>query len=376
MSNLLFPPSELDGLSATITAKAAQHFVAYLSALQQKHGVSSRSSEELHSDKPIPVTDTWQSIGFADLHQQATTEQALLLIYLHSPLHAYAEQFCKKVLLHPAFSSLLNDPHVLSLGVSVHTALGSHLQSLLGATSLPCLAVLQPKEQTGSSATANNGPLQLLFRAQGPTLWNLLEQQQPNNSSNSIWNPETALLPLLRTTLQHHSMTIAERTARRLQREEEVALRQAQDDEYQQTLLADQARERERLAHEERERDAAREAARKEEDMQNALEERKALAMSLVRPEPDKGGANIRFTFSTGLKLMRRFHGDDTVGTLRAFVWLQGQDDGNKVPKMERIGLSTSFPRVTYEEGKDDEKTLQEAGLVPQAVLMVQDLDA
>ena len=47
---------------------------------------------------------------------------------------------------------------------------------------------------------------------------------------------------------------------------------------------------------------------------------------------------------------------------------------------VKRVALSTNFPKRIYggegNEEADDEKTLKECDLCPQAVLMVQDLDA
>ena len=45
--------------------------------------------------------------------------------------------------------------------------------------------------------------------------------------------------------------------------------------------------------------------------------------------------------------------------------------------RITNIGLSTNFPRQSFNDMEvDNDKTLMELGLVPQAVLMVQDLDA
>jgi hypothetical protein len=48
----------------------------------------------------------------------------------------------------------------------------------------------------------------------------------------------------------------------------------------------------------------------------------------------------------------------------------------NDFPEMPNIGLSTSFPKKTFNDKSDESLSLQDAGLTPQAVLMVQDLDA
>ena len=79
----------------------------------------------------------------------------------------------------------------------------------------------------------------------------------------------------------------------------------------------------------------------------------------------------MRLVLPSGVKLNRRFYADDTIATVKAFLLVHFQE--NDQPQVQNIGLSTNFPKKTYE---NDQETLQEAGLVPQAVLMVQDLDA
>ena len=96
-----------------------------------------------------------------------------------------------------------------------------------------------------------------------------------------------------------------------------------------------------------------------------------------MQPEPDQGSAggcaNIRFVLPTGTKLLRRFAPDQTVAALRAFLVVHFHE---KKIDIKNIGLSANFPRKTYNSEEDDNLTLVEAGIAPQAVLMVQDLDA
>ena len=73
--------------------------------------------------------------------------------------------------------------------------------------------------------------------------------------------------------------------------------------------------------------------------------------------EPPAGTADtarIRLTLPNGRRIDRRFHADDTI-------------------EVANFSLSTSFPKRTYD---DPAVTLREGDLVPQAALMVQDLDS
>lgn len=204
--------------------------------------------------------------------------------------------------------------------------------------------------------------MSLLLRAEGPALTQLSVQQ---------------VIPHFQTALQRHQAAVTEAEVRRLQRQQESDLRRQQDEEYQAALLAD--RERERQQEEETEREALRlreekEAAEREEAQAAAkLED----ARMQVPPEPPAEGAKdpittIRFVLPSGTKLNRRFYSHESIGGIMAYLNLYFHD--NDVPISNNIGLSTNFPKRCYNE--DLNLTLEEAGLCPQAVLMVQDLDA
>eukprot|EP00977_Amphora_coffeiformis_P015785 scaffold4724_cov166-Amphora_coffeaeformis.AAC.4 len=217
----------------------------------------------------------------------------------------------------------------------------------------PALCLLQPPPR---GATSSNRSMTLLFRAEGNSLLAFSADQ---------------LSPILQSCVHRHHTILAEQEARRIEREQETLLRRQQDEEYQAALRADQERERQQA-----EAAAEEERLRREEEERIAEEERQAKAVvenarEKLRDPPSSGGAMIRFVLPTGQKLNRRFHGDDTIGSCKAFVRLHCHE--NEI-EMGTIGLSTSFPKKSYND--DNDLTLEDAGLKPQAVLMVQDLDA
>mmetsp|Transcript_3388 Transcript_3388/g.5573 ORF Transcript_3388/g.5573 Transcript_3388/m.5573 type:complete len:366 (+) Transcript_3388:94-1191(+) len=331
--DLLFPLGDLDGLSPAVTSKAAEAFSAYLTTV-------------------VPTVSQlpWSTMGFAACKNEATHSKSLLLIYLHSPLHRDADtvaaKFCRDEI-----TSILSQPHLIALGVSIHAGQGAQLAQLLGAASYPLLAILQPK---GSST------MEVILKIQGPVLVKL-----------SVG----ALVGHLQSTLHRHQHVLAEQEARRLQREDEAQLRAEQDAEYQATLRADQ--ERQRSIDEEREQ-LARQQAEAEATLlavQQAKDSVLDNARKLLQDEPTEGSiAQIRFVLPTGKKLVRKFRADETVKVLRAFLTVHFHE--NDWPEMPNVGLSTSYPKKSYNQEADEGLTLQEAGLTPQAVLMVQDLDA
>lgn len=298
----------------------------------------------------------------------------LVLIYLHSPLHRTATKFIRDYLCFGPLLELLNsnntgsnddtDGSVICFGASIHSADGQRLREMLDVTSFPFMALLNVKT-TGNSRNSNNVnslEMELLLRLEGEQILSL---------------PPAQITTYLSTSLTHHAQLLAEAMAARLAREEEVRLRQEQDREYQEALLADQIREIERRQKEERQK---REEEERLEEIQLAgqLErQRMERAREIMKrcPEPSAGGgtARIRFTLPNGKKVDRRFKSEETVEVLRAFLMVHFDEmEGNEI---KNIGLSTNFPRRTFSE-EDDGLSLEEAGLSPQAVVMVQDLDA
>jgi len=378
MSDLLLPAGEYDGLSPAVTEKAAQQFVTHLKTLPANNSTSSTN-----------LSDTFASCGFSALKQEASSTQSLILVYLHSPIHRQAGELCQRFLLNPSMLDFLTQNNgtnitggIRAMGSSIHTAQGSSLSQQLSAASFPCLALLQPTSSSGSrsasssnrvgnnSSSNNNNnfisdgrPVKLIFKAEGPALMKMTSSQ---------------LLNLITATFQRHQITVQEREARRIEREQEAELRRQQDEEYQEALRADQERERKRQEEREEQERIQREVEELEKRKIQEEKDRLDRARALIRPEPDnvKGKTTrIRFQLPTGQKLERRFENDETVGALKAFLILHfaetATSDQDHVIK--NISLSTNFPKKTYDE---DEKTLQESGLCPQAVLMCQDLDA
>lgn len=330
---------EFDGLSDAVTAKAAQQFVTYLQTMAKQNTTGVPGNNRT-------LADAWVSTGFQAAKEQALATHSLVLVYLHSPLHRESDRFCRDVLCHPLMRQFLSQPHVLALGVSIHTAQGAHLATTLQATAYPLLALLHPQ-----SATA----LHMLLRAEGAAVTRMSAE---------------SLSPYLQVAWQRQQHMAAELETRRLLREQEQELRRQQDEEYQQTLLADQERERIRREEQDEILQTQREEELRQQREVEQTEQALASAKAQLGPEPESGGAVIRFVLPSGAKLNRRFASDETIATLKAFLKVHFHDSNVGI---ERVALSTNFPRKTYE---DDSVTLAEADLTPQAVLMVQDLDA
>ena len=324
---VIFPLSDYDGLSAAASTKATQRFASALNIQQHQQ---------------------WLTNGFAAARQQAVDQSQLLLVVLHSPLSPDSTAFCRNVL--PLLDSFVNNPHVAALGVDIQSGQGAQLAQVLQASAFPLLAVLQP--------TSNSSNLTVLLRAQGESLMNM----------STMPAAEPALLQYLHMALARHEALVAEETARRIEREQAAQLRRMQDEEYQETLRIDRERQEQALAQERLRQEEEHRRLEQEQAQVNAIDS----ARRLVGEEPTSGGCMVRFVLPSGTKLNRRFQTDATISVLKAYLVVYCHD--NHV-EMGSIGLSTSFPRKTYNEDHEQQLTLEEAGLAGQAVLMVQDLD-
>lgn len=371
VSDFLLPLGEYEGMSQTSTEGASKQFTKYLKTT-------------LPVNTYNDIVQLFSNKSYSDLQIEAASTDALIMIFLHSPYHRSTDDVCRRLLCSPSMVRFLteNKDRVKAIGSSTSTSQGTLLSHSLWASSFPVLALLQPVKRSGSSSSNSTGgitpgPVKLVFKAEGPALLKLTEMQ---------------FTSLVTATFQKHERGVLETATRRYEQEEATTLRRQQDEEYQETLRQDQERERQR--EEARLQAEKEEQERKEEEQRKIDEESNRLdkARALLRDEPPKGTpgcARIRFRLSNGKQLDRRFGADETIGSLKAFLVLHFADElpeGKALTKknedtvVKRVALSTNFPKRIYggegnEEG-DDDKTLKESDLCPQAVLMVQDLDA
>ncbi|VEU34407.1 unnamed protein product [Pseudo-nitzschia multistriata] len=363
ISDVLLPLGEYEGFSENSMEGASKQFVSYL-----------KKTLLLNDNAGNDIVKLFSTKSYAEVQREAASSDALIMVYLYSPYHRSTDDVCRRLLCSPSMVRFLteNESRVKVIGSSTATSQGSMLSYSLSASSFPVLALLQADKSSNRSNNAgsiNPGPVKLVFKAEGPTLIRLTALQ---------------LMSLVTTTFQKHERKVLEEATRRYQREQEAELRRQQDEEYQETLRQDQERERQRN---EARLEAEREEERKrQEEEQKIAEETNRLdrARALVRDEPPKGTpgcARIRFRLPNGKQLDRRFEGDETIGSLKAFLILHFASESDKNGAVvKRVALSTNFPKRTYGaeggESDDDLKILKECDLCPQAVLMVQDLDA
>ena len=284
---------------------------------------------------------------YADSYRQAASSAAsqskLLLIYLHSPLHQDAEDFCRG-LTSAQFQGFCRQRFVL-WGADVRSADGHALADSLGATRFPFLAIVICDESGEKVVASIHGA--------------------PSDGDALVATLDGALT-------QQRGVLQALRRKQRA-RQEARRLRTEQDRDYQEGLERDRLREAQRQA----EREEAERRAREEREAREQAELEAAQAECLRRarlgtePPPGSGVARVRVQFPDGARVDRRFLLTDQVSLLRDFVDCHRQDAG--LPQMN-YGLATHYPMREL-DGELLERTVAEAHLNGE-VVYVHDLDA
>ena len=387
VGNIMFPLGEFDNVLHDPTSKkAANAFVQvftkdYIQPIQARADML--GGDVNASLLECPFMTTGYTITVNELASQGQQHNAdadanppapLLLIYLHSPLHGKVPEFLRKTLCNTRVLSLINQHRgngtLTCWGGSIHTADGANAKDSLQVSCFPFLSLV--RVQPISTSNRNNSQrsaveerkLEVLFRMEGPALQTIRPGTLHTHLSNS---------------LVKYQAILSEQAMRRIHRQQEVSLREEQDREYRETLEEDRRRERLKIEEQERKEEEKRKKVEEEErvvnEKLNRLENARAILARNGEGEPDAKDASIkiakvRIMLPSGKKIQRRFLANDTIDTLRAFLILHFHD--NEVG-IENFQMSSNYPKKTLVDG---DKTLEIEGLCPQAVIMVQDLDA
>lgn len=306
------------------------------------------------------VTPRFEHTSFRDAVSTARTASKFLLVFLHSNIHEDADAFCRKAMCTEQMSAYLNNSDcIVSWAGCVQHAEGFGVSLSLGCATFPFLALL---------SCVSRGV-------------NVVEKITANLPANEI-------IDKLNAAVDRNNQILATARHIRQQRTEAQILREQQDREYQESLQADRRREqeareqaereeKERLRQEEEERRAEEERVRKEEAYKASIEGKRARIADgptsrVPPPGADYKTAVIKFHLHNGTRLDHIFYAHDTLQTVRDFVDVEFFDRDISIRNYE---LATNFPKKVY--GPDVlDVTLADAGLAPQALVYVQDLDS
>jgi hypothetical protein len=378
-ANILFPPGEYDNLASTaVSDHAAKAFIQMFTLNYIKPILNNMNEDDDASLLECPFIEKGYTYTVNDIANQGQMHNEdgdnnpsppLLLIYLHSPLHGKVPQFVKNTLCNQRVLELMNQHSkcgtLACWGGSIHTADGAHAKDTLQVASFPFLALVRVQPgRSSSSSSSNQRNLELLFRMEGPAL-------QTINA--------TSLHTHLSNALLKYQGILSEAAMRRMQRQDEVRLRDEQDREYREALEEDQRREKEKLEQKRLQEEEELKIRQEMENVQNEKENRLQNARDMLclngEGEPDSSDksivqARIRLMLPSGKRVERSFRGNDTIDVVRAFLILHFDENDIGI---ENFQLSSNYPKKAL---VDVDKTLDSEGLCPQAVIMVQDLDA
>lgn len=282
--------------------------------------------------------------SYASALNAANNQIKFLLVYIHSESHRLTPQFCRSILNDELFISTANASFITWAGsVTQRDAASVHYS--LRNPSFPVLAVIAGSQlQQGDASNAGN-------------YGNVLSVRSGNVLANG---GAQAAVNWLARVLQRHQNILEGARQVQVSRESDRLLRQQQDEEYQAALEAD--REREREAQREKEEQE------KEEQRLQQIEERRNRKRESLGEEPQKapGVASIVLRLPNGTRVGRRFLQDDSLEKVFDWAEVNGVD-------IEVACLVMSYPRKSLRYPEDASTTLQDAGLFPSAMLLLEE---
>jgi len=273
----------------------------------------------------------------------ARAANKLMLIYLHSALHADTPLFCRATLCAPSVVAFLAE-HFVVWGGDIREPEGFALSNDIGAEIYPFVAVVfvgssppQPLAQVSGMRDASEFVAALTAIVEGPgaELLNAARAQQTRV-----------------------------REGRALREEQQLA--------FQQSLAADREKERRRAAEEAARAEAQRRRQQAKEARIAAVRKR---ASALSKEEPAATAAadsitTIAVRLPSGQRVIRRFYNNDTLEAVFAFVDSHLFQPSSATEAPQKYTLCTNFPRMGYTW--EQAETIRVGTLGDQALMYVQ----
>ncbi|KAI9103274.1 hypothetical protein DFS34DRAFT_646659 [Phlyctochytrium arcticum] len=275
---------------------------------------------------------------------KAKRDLGYVIVYLHSGAHDDTDTFCRSTLASDDLKSFIQSRNITVWAGDIEESEGYEVSNLLSATGFPFLAIIAP----------DNNRMSTIERLEGNT------------------SAET-LMSMVATVIEVVDPQLAESRSERREREQARSIREQQDEAYQASLRAD--REKERKAREERDRqkreeEAAQEAERAHQALLDAKRQQKQSLIDSLPSEPPASAsdlAKLSLRLPSGERLIRRFLADDTMQVVYNFVQTRDLDP---LDLLAEISVVNTYPRKEY---LDMTQTLRDAGLVPNASLIVEE---
>lgn len=353
---------------------------AWTTASQALLGVASEDFQQWFQDRYGPPTPRFCKVPFGDAVQEALGERKLLMAWFHQEENTATQKLCREVLQNEQVLTNLQEDFLLWAGDTSRFE-PSQVARLLGLQQFPSLVLLQP--------VAND------FHANIPCVeWPLGTFCAPLHSCQfAVGDGSTLDSDMVIATIQMTAQdyreevrNVQEELQRRdVQLAEDRRLREQQDREYEEALLADQlaairrAEDSSPAANEaantsaevpaspeaEKEKEAA---AAKEAEEESQRQQRKNEILGEPEPAASSSTARIRLQLPSGERLQRTFLGTQHLSEV--YEWAHCCRPA-AIPK--HFELCINFPARSL---KDRSATLKELDLVPSAALVLKESEA
>lgn len=356
-------------------------------------GVASEDFDCWFATRYGAPTPPFSKESFGDTVKSCLAESKLLLVWLHQDESPATEVLCRDILQNPMIFRNFRTSFKIWAGDVCRFEPGQ-IARLVGATIFPTLCVLQPLRNGYDQAFCIEWPLgsfaQPLFRI-SPV------------SRGELLNADEAIAAISTAAQDHQDRTSArdeQQQRRALQNEEARLLREAQDREFEESLLADQVAEVNRMQSAESGAepqaatasdaapssaaevssaqapeaaapvvDAAAQAAEAEEAEEARRQARGAEILALPEPSAAAGEvlAKLMIKFPSGERMQRVFRADQTLSEV--YEWAHCCRKSSEPRQFE---ICTTFPTKSLVE---KEATLLSLGLTPNAALMMKKIE-
>ncbi|CAK9026994.1 unnamed protein product [Durusdinium trenchii] len=356
----------------------------WTTAHQALLGVASEDFEQWFQDRYGPPTPVFVKVTFGDAVQEALGQRRLLMAWFHQEDNAASQKFCREVLQTRWVLDRLEEDLLLWAG-DVSRFEPSQVARLLGLQRFPALVLLQPVANDVNYHA--NVDFHCVEWPLGTFCVPLHSCQFSMGADGSTVDPEM-VIAMVETTAQDFREEVQhvqeEMQRRDVQLAEDRRLREQQDREYEEALLADQLAALRRAEDSSLPNDAGpsqvdeksqkaeekEKAAKEAEEAQERAEEaqrQKRKDEILAQPEPPASSATarIRLQLPSGERLQRTFAA--TVCLSEVYEWAHCC---RPVAAPKHFELCINFPARSL---KDSSKTLKELDLVPSAALILKE---
>ena len=278
---------------------------------------------------------------------RAKTDVRFLLVYLHSPSHLNTDRFCRDTLCSDLVTCTLVQYNVILWGVSVRSLEGKRVGRIMHENTYPFLALILSRNQH----------MEVVHRFEG-------------------YQGRDVFVEKLRVVLEQHENHLAVARNEIETRMQNRLLRDEQDREYQDSMVADMERmrrveeERERKVRDEEDSNKRREEAILQRKSSERRKSERARFFSENQTEStEQDSMEIRFKFPNVKPVSNWFLQEHSVSRLYDFIFSSQNSP-------ENFQIAMNFPRKVLDYKSLGDLTLREVGITKSCTLFVEDLDS